>query len=108
MHFVFNNCDIGIWASYVANCIAVNHRRWQSAYFYCWCFNTGGTIMNLPTLLQQLESGSISAAQAEQEIRDEIERVRNESFHLVWRSAFRELKIAFELETKPHKHEQTS
>jgi len=61
--------------------------------------------MSLPTLLQQLESGSISAAQAEQEIRDEIERVRNESFHLVWRSACRELKMAFELETKSHKHE---
>jgi len=64
--------------------------------------------MNLPTLLQQLESGALSAAQAEQEIRNEIERVESESSHVAWRDAFRELKIAFELETKPHKHEQTS
>ena len=31
--------------------------------------------MNLPTLLQQLESGALSAAQAEQEIRDEIDKL---------------------------------
>ena len=53
--------------------------------------------MNLPTLLQQLESGSISAAQAEQEIRDEIERVEMQSRDLIWRMAIRELKIALGL-----------
>jgi len=63
--------------------------------------------MNLPTLLQQLEQGSISAAQAEQEIRETIERVQGLCSNLIWISAFIELKIAFEL-TKPHNHEQTS
>jgi len=68
--------------------------------------------MNLPHLLQQLESGFISAAQAEQEIRDEIERVKDNPPNHVsvrsWVDALDRLKIAFELETKPHKHEQTS
>ena len=37
--------------------------------------------MNLPLLLQQLEQGSISVAQAEQEIRDEIERIRDKQLY---------------------------
>jgi hypothetical protein len=48
--------------------------------------------MNLPALLQQLEQGSISAAQAEQQIRDEIERVESESDNWIGRSVFMELK----------------
>jgi len=53
--------------------------------------------MNLPHLLHELEIGNKSAAQAEQEIRDEIERVEMQSRDLIWRMAIRELKIALGL-----------
>lgn len=71
------------------------------------------TIMNLPTLLQQLESGSISAAQAEQEIRDEIERIYshphygNREFEqnakIGWMGGLSVLKAAFGLLTEIEK-----
>lgn len=54
--------------------------------------------MNLPHLLQQLEQGHTSAAQAEQEIRDEIERLKElDRYDVGWSCAFDALKVSFGL-----------
>jgi len=60
--------------------------------------------MNLPHTLQQLEQGSISAAQAEQEIRDEIERaLKIGETSLLWKDAIETLKAALGLLTEIEK-----